>query len=504
MNDLEQRLKDVLETDAAKAPRVPRAPEGLKRRVRRRQVGTGLMATVAIVAVLGTSIAGLRAIDRGQGTTPIDDTWAGYEIFERTAVIGNLSITSASDWYLVKPAQDARCNANFDCEYYEALQLSNFDPGLAGSACGAPVPPGGAVLALRIDLQRIEQNVEDPEFPVTFDLESTVGDGPCGPGRYTRFAVDGFPYYAWIGTGGGATDSDVHSLVRSFDSIEVVPSARQLPSGGRYRAAYVVAGGENAAGPWRLEVQTSVASAQPQNVEMHLVGPEGGPSIESFDVPTEPIVQAGGDPTFGGVTKSAATVEIRADGIRSEANIMPLPPSLPFEFDLFFASHEGDTPGRAVALDADGDVIASAEGIDTATLNANGNYVIARFEAFGARWELSISPGCGVDLRNLETGVGGGGSCGGIGGSGGSDDPPNQFFYGPLNQGAVTAEAVTPDGRVYPAIAIGTTPDGRTYFIVGVEGAGPGTVRTLDTRGTVVKSSRVDWTDYGQVIDGEP
>ena len=154
MNDLEQRLKDVLDTDAAKAPRVPRAPVGLKRQVRRRQVSTGLVATVAIVAVLGTSIAGLRAIDRGQGTTPIDDTWAGYEIFERTAVIGNLSITSASDWYLVKPAQDARCNANFDCEYYEALQLSNFDPGLAESACGVPVPPGGAVLALRMDLQK--------------------------------------------------------------------------------------------------------------------------------------------------------------------------------------------------------------------------------------------------------------------------------------------------------------------------------------------------------------
>ena len=504
MNDLEQRLKDLLETDAAKAPRVPRAPEGLKRQVRRRQVGTGLMATVAVVAVLGASIAGLRAIDGSQSTTPIDDTWAGYEIFERTAVIGNLSITSASDLYLVRPAQDARCNANFDCEFYEGLQLSNFDPGLARSACGASVPPGGAVLALRMDLQRIEQNVDDPEFPVAFDPGAPVADGPCGPGRYMRFAVDNFPYYAWIGTGEGATDAGLHSLVRAFDSIEVVPPARQLPYSGRYRAAYVVAGGENAAGPWRLEVQPSPASTQPQNVEMLVVGPEGGPAIESFDVPTEPIVQAGGDPTFGAVTKSAATVEIRADGIRSEANIMPLPPSLPFDFDLFFASHESDAPARAVALDADGDVIANAEGIDTANLNADGNYVVARFEAFGARWEMSISPGCGVDLRNLDTGVGGGGNCGGIGGSGGSDDPPNQFFYGPLNQGAVTAEAVTPDGRLYPAIAAGTTPDGRSYFVVAVEGEGPGRVRTLDDQGAVVRSSQVDWTDYGQVIDRDP
>ena len=122
-------------------------------------------------------------------------------------MIANFSITSPSDLYLVRPAQDARCTVHFDCEYYEALQLSNFDPGLARSACGAPVPPGGAVLALRMDLQRIE-NVEDPEFPATFDPATPVTDGPCGPGQYTRFAVDNFPYYAWIGRGDGATEGE--------------------------------------------------------------------------------------------------------------------------------------------------------------------------------------------------------------------------------------------------------------------------------------------------------
>ena len=88
----------------------------------------------------------------------------------------------------------------------------------------------------------------------------------------------------------------------------------------------------------------------------------------------------------------------------------------------------------------------------------------------------------------------------GIGGSYGSDDPPNFFFFGPLSHGATSAEVVTPDGRAYPAIAVGATPDGRTYFVVAVEGAGPGTVRTLDDQGGVVRSSKMAWTDYGQVI----
>ena len=186
---------------------------------------------------------------------------------------------------------------------------------------------------------------------------------------------------------------------------------------------------------------------------------------------------------------------------------MPLPPSLPFDFDLFFASHEGDVPARAFALDTEGELIASAENVATANVSDTSNYVVSRFDAFGARWEVSISRGssdCGVDLRNLDSGVSGGGSCGGIGGSGGSDDPPHSFFYGPLNNGAVTAEAVTDDGRVYPAVAIGTTPDGRTYFVVAVEGAGPGMVQTLDDQGAVVGSSREGWRDYGQIIDPSP
>ena len=99
MNDLEQRLKDVLETDAAKAPRVPRAPEGLKRQVRRRQFGTALVGAVAVVAVLGVSVVGMRTLDRSQGTTPVDDPWADYQVFERTARIENFTITSPSDVY---------------------------------------------------------------------------------------------------------------------------------------------------------------------------------------------------------------------------------------------------------------------------------------------------------------------------------------------------------------------------------------------------------------------
>ncbi|MGZ8632102.1 MAG: hypothetical protein ACXWZF_14250 [Actinomycetota bacterium] len=37
------------------------------------------------------------------------------------------------------------------------------------------------------------------------------------------------------------------------------------------------------------------------------------------------------------------------------ARIVPLPPSMPFDFDLFFASYDADTPATAIALDANGE-----------------------------------------------------------------------------------------------------------------------------------------------------
>ncbi len=43
----------------------------------------------------------VRAIDRTEGTTPVDDPCADYEVFERIAQIEGFTVTSPSDLYLV-------------------------------------------------------------------------------------------------------------------------------------------------------------------------------------------------------------------------------------------------------------------------------------------------------------------------------------------------------------------------------------------------------------------
>lgn len=78
----------------------------------------------------------------------------------------------------------------------------------------------------------------------------------------------------------------------------------------------------------------------------------GGP----FAIGSRSIEQAGGDPVFGAVTKESEAVELQLEEGTPPipAQLVPLPPSMPFDFDLFFASYEGDVAPTAVALDADG------------------------------------------------------------------------------------------------------------------------------------------------------
>ena len=346
MNDVEHDLRELLERKASSLGSLPpRLPDPVRKRGRRRQAGTVFVSGIAAVAVVLASMATLRAVDPGpdRTTVPVEDPSAGYEVFERTATVGNFTITSPSDWYLVRLGR-----------VFSVLQLTNFDHGLAGSVCGNEIPDDGAALYVARRTGPDARVVDSVSYPPLFDPAAEETEGPCGPGRYVTFSKEGVgAFIAWAAFGDD-TDPDDRKLVfnsfadMSFDSRML---ARPSPP-----AAYVVAGGENAAGPWRLELGPS-SGEQNSNVQLHLIGGEG-PGIDAgpFTVPDVPIEQAGGDPTFGAVTKEASGVELRLEEGTPPipATIVPLPPSLPFDFDLFFASNDADVQATAVALDDDG------------------------------------------------------------------------------------------------------------------------------------------------------
>jgi hypothetical protein len=390
MNDLEHDLRELFDRKASSVGGVePRLPEGVRRRSRRRQLGTALVSAASVIALVVGSVGILRAIDPGsdRGSMPVEDPWAGYDVFERTATIGNFTITSPSDWYLVNQwwigagtitsfaGGTETCEIDVegteDCETVVSrpssvpvpeglplLQLSNIDLGLGMPRCGDRLTDEEAVLYVALDDPMASRETH-PAWPSTLEERTS---GPCGPGLYSSFSVGATSFIAWVGFGAEASSEDRAELLAAFDRMEVSDGALRPPQ--TVGPAYVIAGGENAAGPWRLELQPSRGDGPNADVELHLQGSEGeGPSADSFTVPKIPIEAVGGDPMFGAVTKEASGVELRLEAGTPPipATIVPLPPSMPFEFDLFFASNDADVQADAVAIGPAGEQLGRSE-----------------------------------------------------------------------------------------------------------------------------------------------
>jgi hypothetical protein len=249
--------------------------------------------------------------------------------------------------------------------------LSDTDRGLESSPCfdrSFSVAPDEAVMTVALDEVYFVANFgagDRARWPVPFDTPPADDRLSCGPGTYVYFAANDIPYVAHFAFGDSVSEEERQTLIASFEGMRVEGGQEFLveelqPDD---RAAYVIAGGENAAGPWTLELRRSTGDGPSANVELSVVSPEGEMSAGDFSVPDDaPIEQAGGDPTFGAVTKEASGVELRLEeGTPTiPAQVVPLPPSMPFDFDLFFASNDSDVPATAVALDDDGAPIATS------------------------------------------------------------------------------------------------------------------------------------------------
>ena len=234
------------------------------------------------------------------------------------------------------------------------FQLSNADMGLDAVSCGQDLPADAAVLYVGLDYQRAIFGAKDPSigpWPVGLREQDDAG-GPCGAGRYATFSVNGEPFFAWVGFGEGVTDADRSTALAAYESMtaddawEPVPPEELTP-------AYVIAGGVNPADDdWRLELRPSQ-----ENVKFSLVGSS---ALSDFTVPSAVIEWAATDPVFGAITKQAAAVEFRSTDDPSvviAGTIVPLPPSMPFDFDLFFVEGAADIDGEAVAVGTDGEII---------------------------------------------------------------------------------------------------------------------------------------------------
>jgi hypothetical protein len=408
--DFENELRDLFREKAEDAPLATptlpaSAPQQLLRRSRRHQVGTVLGSMVVVLALIVGSVAGLtRILGEGGDDRDIGDT--GYEVFERTATVEAFTISSPSDWYLVNQwpwsmliavegggGSSSACvavpgNVVQECDDNPTgattsspipvphglpmLQLSNVDLGLITNACEDGIPGDGAALYVALDYDASIAGTVDPtiqEFPPGEPgLPPTIAEGPCGPGRYAHFTVNGEPFFSWIGVGSGASDEDREIVEASYEMMSAIPDWEPQPPD-ETTPAYVIAGGASDNGdPWRLELRPGERGA-----ELFLEGVEPRHSVDMPDqaVPigfccatTDGLSDATLlDVTFGFVRKDASGVELqvrRDDELTGQVlpgTLVPVPPSLgSFDFDVFFIPGTAGLAGQVVPVGTDGSV----------------------------------------------------------------------------------------------------------------------------------------------------
>ena len=442
--DFENELRDLFREKAGQAPlATPSLPASAPRQVLRRgriyQVGTVLGSMVVVIALILGSVAGLtRILGEGEDRVGGDD----YEVFQRTATVEAFTVGSPSDWFLVNAwplsmqiavegssGSSSKCVAVPSGEPVECedtlgvetsspipvphglpmLQLSNVDLGLTANACEAGLPDDAAVLYVALDYDAAIGGIADPsiqEFSPGTGL-SQDGDGPCGPGRYAHFTVNGERFFSWIGVGSAVSDEDREIVETSYETMSAIPDWEPSPLD-ETAPAYVIAGGGTEAGvDWRLELRPSGS-----NVEISLFGTEPGGSAARFTVPDVPIescceYEVGfTEVAFGAIRKGATGVELRpTDGDQPiPGTILPIPPTMSVEFDLFFIPGTGGLTGEVVPLGIDG----SVEPPPVAEQQADE--VELAGDAFGQRYRVRFIGSFADDTACIHVTIDGGGS----------------------------------------------------------------------------------------------
>ena len=205
MNDVERRIRDILAHDASRAPLVEQMPDRVLPRVRRRQTGMAVVAALTTVAVIAGVLVVMRNLEPVEPPRPlvgptVPPVPAGTRpVFQRTATIGGLTVTSPSDWYLVDYWGDWNPDAtSLDSNAIPLLELTNFDAGLSSPVCEA-----GADVSHRLPADGVA-------IFVTVGNDGSDGTDLCGGGieRALPGTVGSTPYRAVMTLGPEVSDED--------------------------------------------------------------------------------------------------------------------------------------------------------------------------------------------------------------------------------------------------------------------------------------------------------
>ncbi len=473
----------------------PRRP--VKRARRHRSVS--LAAVVVIVAaIVATGSIGVRwltetppkpAEEPTQGPVPPGTR----PVFERTATIGGLTVTSPSDWFLVDYWGDWNPDGtSLDTHAIALLEVTNFDPGLSTPVCAVRrgdeptrLPFGGVAI-----------------FVMVGDGEGSAAD-LCGGNvaRSSTGTVGSAAFTSVMTVGADVTEAERATADQIWRSMAWND---RLSFYGRERSPRYVLDG------WRDSGSASLLEALPstKNVELSLiqVGPTGigGDEISDVGVPQPNPIEGG---TFGAVTEDATAVEYRHAGVETplRARLIDLPPSLHAAFDAYvFEPQPTGGPSEVTAIGPDGSVLGSnlPPLVNTArvgTVQAFGTtWTVKRSTAADGYWAATcVEPAATATLAPCERAPGDGLLVQAIDGRN-----PAVFVTEEVGDTITAIELLADDGRVFHAVMV---PTGRgSVAVIALEGAGSGRLVYHLSDGQTDQGRRpeaqVAWPDLGQVI----
>jgi hypothetical protein len=221
MSDLEERIRQVLNEDAARAPRAERLPDRLVPRVRKRQAYTGVGVGVAIATAIVLVAVGVRAV------LPDHAPVLALGGSPRAATVDGVTISYPDGWFLTGLQNGGFAERGTTVQglmgfaFRPVLQLTNFDP-TAGRHWICPlasgeIPDGGVVLYVQA-VNRTMDAGQPGTWPVepSGDVLAETSFGACSLGAHAAaWTANDVTYEAFL-TGSG---SDYDRLVETFRSM---------------------------------------------------------------------------------------------------------------------------------------------------------------------------------------------------------------------------------------------------------------------------------------------
>lgn len=335
MKDVERKVTEFLQEDAADAHRSAQMPEGMTRRIRRHQTRTALVTGVATIAIVAVSVAGFRAFlplatDR---QTPAGPGFGGVPT--TTAALSWATITYPSDWHLVELQGDAGFGIDAS-----VLMLTNYEKAASvhSRICPRLLPADDRVGFIvghnpsAVDPQRLSPGT----IPVSHCWEDQT---PLSPD-------DAYSARMWASD--LATQADRGALQAAFDSLNppenppdaaagtsLASPADVLFAGGAGQDAWRIVSYPSGPGETTMEMRTGGAVNSATSISGTPVDVRDGEAIRlELAFPRWPM--AGGGPSgvedlgpavlYGVTMRGIETIEIRnGSDPRLPAQRRPLP-----------------------------------------------------------------------------------------------------------------------------------------------------------------------------------